>query len=474
MGAWRSTLRTPLSSPESASLSSARPGGGEATVSAAVQLPGTVVETFLRRAAARGERSLAGIRIGICLIGIANFLIVAQGWEPLLRGEPKQVIIVTVMSSGVLFSLGVRRRLRDHPATPFLLDLSVLQDALLTLVVMTCSVVWPVEHYSGMMGLPNQTMLSLALVGSGFRLSPRAVWVGAAVIWSWTVVLLVYDTTYQLVPSTTPDDFGVFGLLMVSAGLLGLGVATRTRSLVSEGAQAVVQAERARQRLGVYVSEAVAEEVMASEVLSRGGSRRRVAVLFSDLRGFTQYSEKLDPEQLVRELNAYLEAMGTVIREEGGVVDKYIGDAIMVVFGVPLARGDEAERAIRTAGRMQEALEAHNRDRAARGLAGLQQGVGVHWGEAVAGNIGTEDRLQYTVIGDVVNLASRLEGATKELKLPVLLSADVVQAARASGGAIPALHSAGRLSVRGREGALEVFGLSERDGVPSPPPTPMG
>jgi adenylate cyclase len=182
-------------------------------------------------------------------------------------------------------------------------------------------------------------------------------------------------------------------------------------------------------------------------------------VLFSDLRGFTRYSEKISPERLVSELNAYLDVMVTVVRKHGGMVDKYIGDAIMVVFGLPEPQPDAPLRALRAAAEMQAALLVHNADRERRGLPPLQQGIGVHHGHAIAGNIGTEDRLQYTVIGDVVNLASRLESVTKERGVSSLFSQDVVDAAQATGQETPPLAAAGSVQARGRDGSIEVYTL---------------
>ncbi len=181
-----------------------------------------------------------------------------------------------------------------------------------------------------------------------------------------------------------------------------------------------------------------------------------MAVLFSDLRGFTSYAEKLSPEELVRELNAYLEEMVAVITAHGVVVDKYIGDGIMAVFGAPRTRDDDAGRALQTARALVAALEAHNRRRNLEGRPPLKMGVGVHYGAVVAGNIGTLEHAQYTIIGDTVNLAARMEGATKDLGVPVLVSRALKEAAGDAGLDLVPL---GSLAVRGRDEAVEVFGL---------------
>jgi hypothetical protein len=153
----------------------------------------------------------------------------------------------------------------------------------------------------------------------------------------------------------TPMEMVFAAAFFAVAAMVGHSIAHRTRALVLQGASAAVLAERARQRLGVYVSEEVASSAMAGE-LALGGSNMKAAVLFSDLRGFTRYAEGLAPERLVEELNAYLHEMVAEIRAEGGVVDKYIGDAIMAVFGVPSGHPDDAARAIRAAARMRVAL----------------------------------------------------------------------------------------------------------------------
>jgi adenylate cyclase len=144
---------------------------------------------------------------------------------------------------------------------------------------------------------------------------------------------------------------------------------------------------------------------------------------------------------------------------EGGVVDKYIGDAIMAVFGAPRSSPDAAARALRAAQGMSRALEAHNAARAAKGLPPLKHGIGVHFGPVIAGNIGTQTRTQYTVIGDAVNLGSRLESATKELGVELLVSRELRDAALASAAALPALRPCGQIMVKGREQAVEVFTL---------------
>jgi adenylate cyclase len=187
-----------------------------------------------------------------------------------------------------------------------------------------------------------------------------------------------------------------------------------------------------------------------------------VAVLFCDLRGFTSASERQPPEEVVRQLNEYFEVMVAVIHAHGGVVDKYVGDAIMAVFGAPAGRPDDARRAVRAALAMEHALRMHNARRHMDGLPSLRIGVGVHYGDVVAGNIGTTSHAQYTVIGDVVNLASRLESATRNHGVSVLVSREAKEAADAAsdGNGIRTplpLRPLGTITVKGRERGVEIF-----------------
>lgn len=165
--------------------------------------------------------------------------------------------------------------------------------------------------------------------------------------------------------------------------------------------------EIARRRVydmfGRYVPRAVVSELMQKplrEALAVGGVNRDITVLFADIRGFTAFSEKLPPEQVLSRLNALLEAMVQCVFRHEGTVDKYIGDAIMVIFNAPIDQADHVERAVRTALDMQQAMAGVEGD--------LGFGIGIHIGEAVVGTVGTPERMEYTAIGSTVNIASRL------------------------------------------------------------------
>jgi class 3 adenylate cyclase len=168
-----------------------------------------------------------------------------------------------------------------------------------------------------------------------------------------------------------------------------------------------------RSAFGRYVSPEVAQTLLESpEGLRFGGEKRMVTVLMSDLRGYTQFAERGDPAGVMDVLNRYLARMAEVIISHGGTINEFIGDAVFAVFGAPLAHPDHAERAAGAALAMQRALQEINREHAQSGLPQFEMGIGVNTGEAVVGNIGSEQRAKYAVVGSAVNIAARVEGAT--------------------------------------------------------------
>jgi adenylate cyclase len=164
-----------------------------------------------------------------------------------------------------------------------------------------------------------------------------------------------------------------------------------------------------RQALERFLSGAIVEKILASpDQIHLGGENQTATIMFSDIRGFTRMAEKMEPQQIVELLNEYFTEMTDLIFENGGTLDKYLGDGIMAVFGAPIARPGDTLRAVKTAIEMQRALVRLNHNWEARGQPALRAGVGVNTGPVTAGNIGSTKRMDYTVIGDAVNLASRL------------------------------------------------------------------
>jgi adenylate cyclase len=231
---------------------------------------------------------------------------------------------------------------------------------------------------------------------------------------------------------------------------------------LADGFNAMVDGLKERDKLrttmGKYMTDALVSHLLAGEV-ELGGKSLEVTILFCDLRDFTALSEKRSAHEIVDLLNEYFTDMVDCVMSEGGVVDKYIGDNIMAVFGAPVGRTDDAAHAVRAALKMRAALVGLNARFDARGLPPLRFGIGLHTGEVVAGNIGSAKRMEYTVIGDAVNLASRLESKTKELGTDILIS-DATHAAAVSSAADFTSEPAGSIHVKGREQPVTIFKLA--------------
>ncbi len=219
--------------------------------------------------------------------------------------------------------------------------------------------------------------------------------------------------------------------------------------------------DRVRDLLGKVVSPEIAAQLLHSEAVL-GGEEREVTILFSDLRNFTSLSERLAPKDVLALLNRYLDRMSTIVEEHDGVIDKFIGDAIMALFGAPVVDPVAADHALAAAQGMELALRTLNAELAVDGLPQLAVGIGINTARVVAGNMGSQRRLNYTVIGDGVNVAARLEALTKDpaYGTRILVSESTRQAARA----IHPLRSVGGVIIRGRKEPVVAYALDS--GVP--------
>ena len=184
----------------------------------------------------------------------------------------------------------------------------------------------------------------------------------------------------------------------------------------------ISQEKRVRNTMARYMPGSIVEQLLEQAEENLSGSLQQVSILFSDIRGFTTRSEAIGARATVSMLNEYLSLMVELIENHDGILDKFIGDAVMALFGAPFPRSDDAVNAVNTAWGMLRSLEKLNTIRIARGEFKIEIGLGINTGEVVVGNIGSERRMDYTVIGDAVNLAARLESATKQYSSNLLIS----------------------------------------------------
>lgn len=215
-----------------------------------------------------------------------------------------------------------------------------------------------------------------------------------------------------------------------------------------------------RDLFGQYVTPELAKVAIEHEG-KLDGQLVTSTILFSDIRDFTGVSEALPASDLIDMLNRYFDRMSSVIVENGGLVNKFGGDSLLAVFGTPLnPNPDHAARAIRASLEMEKALSDFNKEQATSYLPELMIGIGIATGDVVAGNVGSERKLEYTVLGDAVNVASRLQAMTKELKRPILANAETARAAQEEAEFV----DVGEVEVRGRAKKTRVLAVEPRTG----------
>ena len=259
---------------------------------------------------------------------------------------------------------------------------------------------------------------------------------------------ILYVDNLERASAFTQEELNVFALLAAQGG------AAIDNALAH---QKIAQQARQRSALERFLSPEVAEMVVANPKVRLGGVNQRVTVMFADIRNFTPMSETMEPERVVEILNEYFTRVTDVIFDYRGTLDKYIGDAVMAVFGAPISKGDDAAHCVEAAIHIQKLLVEMNRDAAARCWPELRVGIGINTGIVTAGNIGSLRRIDYTVIGDTVNIASRL--ASNAIGGQILISDSTAEEL----GDKFHLEALPPLKVKGRSSPLDVFNVTWKE-----------
>ena len=232
-----------------------------------------------------------------------------------------------------------------------------------------------------------------------------------------------------------------------------------TGDVINEMTEGLQEREIIKDAFGKYVAEEVRDEVLSGRI-PLDGEKKEVTVLFSDLRNFTPMTEENDPKLVVKIMNSYFKEMAEAIQDEGGLVLQFMGDEIYAVFGAPVFRPDHPARAFRAGLEMRRRLVELNKRFEEKGWPKLSHGIGIHTGEALAANIGSPDRLSYLLVGDTVNLASRLQSLNKETGTEMIISADTHAFLSESELAASKLNRLPPTRIKGKSRPVEVFALA--------------
>jgi len=311
----------------------------------------------------------------------------------------------------------------------------------------------PLEYAPDWLDVALIVLMAMVAPAASLRLAP----LGSLLVALGAVALF-------LVGAQLAFNAGV--VISVVYPLVALAIAT-VGALTVSYFTATLERERVRDIFSRFVPEAVVDEVLADagEDLRLGGVERECTVMFTDIRGFTTFSEQLGPNRVIEVVNAYLGEMSEAILENGGTLIAYLGDGIMALFGAPVEQHDHADRALAASREMLGArLERFNTWLREEGLGdGLRMGIGLNTGKVMAGNVGSAQRLEYTAIGDTTNTASRLEGLTKDSG-HMLLVADSTKARLSK---VPEdLAFVGEFEVRGRAAKLKAWSIPDPAGAP--------
>lgn len=292
-----------------------------------------------------------------------------------------------------------------------------------------------------------------------YQIQKRNMIITAIVLTAAILIIFFFGKTItspiiHLVGATKKIIQGQYHVDIVPTTRDEIGQLTNTFIEMGKGLE---EREKIKSAFGKFVNKEIAEAALKDEI-RLGGERKSVAILFTDIRSFTEISENMEPEEVVEFLNGYMTSMVSCVEKMNGIVDKFIGDAIMAVWGTPISRGNDTEQAINSALMMRQQLMLFNKTRSGPKNPVIKMGCGINTGNVLAGQIGTENRMEYTVIGDPVNLASRIEALNKPFGTDILISEDSYNLVKD----IFAVEKMKQIKVKGKAMPLQIFAVLGR------------
>ncbi len=446
------------------------------------EAPETTLEDAAQRQASRAfiNEALTGIRMAtrirlLCMPVVMGFAAYVMAGNPALWFV--EACLVAYALHGVALLVLVQRMAASGRRKPGLIHLMIALEMALIAFAMF-----------GIQALFDQPLPTPAFIDSrpvmffffvislyAFNFSPwLMIWASlcAAAAWSTGMawVLLLPDTVTAVPEGLTgaaavaitqePHFLDIDAwlqdvLVLLLTGFVLSGVVWRTRRLV----RSQIAAARERANLARHFAPTMVDEIAGHDGMLEEVHRQDVAVMFADVVGFTRLAESLAPEATVAVLRGLHRRIEKAVFDHGGTLDKFLGDGAMATFGTPRAGQRDAANALDAARAILAAVDKWNAKRTARGAAPVRLSVGLHYGSVVLGDLGSDRRLEYAVIGDTVNVAARIEHMTRDLDARIAASQALIENARDQGCDLSGLEAMGAHDVRGREGSIVVWRL---------------
>lgn len=415
-------------------------------------------EAELGRQILASERERAGLEV---LMGLAIFVTLALfDLNHIVRGRAlpafKWALIITIAATvyeWMMRQLFGRYLRKDRPLPWFIRYVNVaIETSVPTLILLAFVYTMDVD-----LALTSAAILAyfffiiLSALSLDFRLS---VFAGVVAALGYAALVLIYRDQLPLGPGEPPErklGYIIRPVFLLFGGIIAGLVAARIRAGILRSLRAAEERRRIVQMFGQHVSPAVVNQLLAQPTGIQS-ELRDVCILVLDIRGFTAFAEKAPPDAIVNYLNGLWSKAVEIVNRHHGIVNKFLGDGFMAVFGAPLVMGNHCQNAINAA---RELVADIKRATDSGDIPPTRIGIGLHSGEALVGNIGSTERREYTVIGDVVNVAFRIEQLNKELNSSFLVSESVQETA----GKVDRTESSVSLPIRGRNSPVRIYKL---------------
>jgi class 3 adenylate cyclase len=279
-----------------------------------------------------------------------------------------------------------------------------------------------------------------------------------------SIMILAGFTTYDFLSYNFTHPYVLLfsffkGMILLIIALISGYIGKSAKRLIIQNYEEQKEKNFVKRIFGKYVTPEIRDQILDGRI-PLDGERTKATVLFADLRGFTRYVEGNDPEEVIRSMRAYFTGMQRAIRKHQGLVLQYVGDEIEAAFGAPLQRGDHADKAVQAALEMRKSLKEFNRGRVKEGKVSFRHGIGINTGEVLVGNTGSEDQPSYALIGDTVNLASRLQELNKEFDTEIIISESTRSNLAEANPVISQLKKLPATNVKGKSHSVDIFALA--------------